>query len=618
MLNINRYPWPNGKYKRLSADQILYALYGDSTGTPGATDRFSWPVDALGAKHVDWADGDGTTPAAGPTPVTKIGTVTAGRATAWRNAAHGALTCSAFADTSFYRSASPVDPTLGHDAVLLLLARKLTDGAFWSTQLGLGQPGVSVYVTGTTLTVEVCGSVGGAVTVTATIEPAAWHLIGVTIEVGSKVILYVCGVQQDDALTPAGTLGAARNYRINDYSGGGGSTPSDIRRVLWWTGAGIGATATAAWHATVSESVLGLRPDVGELGTTFVRASGATYYPLGPTGRIHIMGRGCPSAGNAEGIESDEAIVTTVSKNYNLVAGDEALATGYDMPWHALVASVADDSAALLAAGLREVGPNVIDLLVGPIDVPGPGAATYPTATFGQAAPQPGWVSIRAVESQGDWVFGLYAPGTNSYTAIADISGSYVRTYGVFGLIDAGAVYLAVWCTSHNAGDELKCVFWCAAGGAKVQDEVPSQAVAGVSQTKAEGVLTTAHDPSNVSGTLNLTQTPRFWGGAAPTTAETLIELTASEMVGLDGANAVEVQDGTNEANADLVEADGTPRTVRAAWDVAGLYAAVVGGDDGTAAYDGAWPAGTIELRGTCRSTQVIVVRSAANKTTAA
>jgi hypothetical protein len=623
VLNINRYPWPNGKYKRISADQILYALYGDSVGTPDSTDRFAWPVDALGAKRVDWASGDGTTPAAGPTPLTKIGTVTAGRALPWRSVSHGALTCSEFANASALRSPSAVDPTLGHDAVLLLLARKLLDGALFSTQLITPRPGISVYVTGSVLTVEVSGSVDGPVTVTAPIAPAAWHLIGVTIEVGSKVILYVCGVQQDDALTPAGTLGEARVYRINDYSGGGGSTPSDIRRVLWWTGAGIAATADDAWHATVSESVLGMRPDVGELGTTFVRGSAATYYPLGPAGRVHIMGLGCPSAGNVEGIGSDEEIVTTISKNYNLVDGDTALVTCYAIPWFAILPVLADDAAALSAAGLREVGPNVIDLLVGLLDVPGPGVATYLTATFGQVVSVPGWASIRAVASQGDWVFGLYDPVADDYYPIADIAGSYVRTSGAFGLIDFGAAYLAVWCTSNDAGDHLKCIFWCAGSGERVQDEVPSQDVAGVSTTKSEGIVTTAHDPSNVAGTLNLTQTPRLWGTVDLTSAGTLIELTASEMIGVNGGGgevigSVKVDDGTNEANADLVEVDGTPRTVRAAWDVAGLYAAVVGEDDGTAAYDGAWPAGTIELRGTCRATQAIVVWSAANKTTVA
>ena len=283
-----------------------------------------------------------------------------------------------------------------------------------------------------------------------------------------------------------------------------------------------------------------------------------------------------------------------------------------------LIVTLADDAATLLAAGLREVGPNVVDIVLGLMDVPGPGVATYPTVGFGQDVPLPGWASIRAVEVQGDWVFGLYDPVADDYYPIADIAGSYVRTAGAFGLIDFGAGYLAVWCTSCNAEDHLRCVFWCAGGGVRIEDEVPSQDVAGVSTTKAEGIVTTAHDPSNLAGTLNLTQTPRFWAGAAPTTAETLIELTATEMIGLDGADAVEVQDGTNEANADLVEADGTPRTVRAAWDVAGLYAAVVGGDDGTAAYDGAWPAGTIELRGTCRATQALIVRSAANKTTVA
>jgi hypothetical protein len=235
--------------------------------------------------------------------------------------------------------------------------------------------------------------------------------------------------------------------------------------------------------------------------------------------------------------------------------------------------------------------------------------ATYPTATLGQVINSTAtcWASVRARVVQGTWKLGWYYSTTDTYVAIATISTGYVRTKGTAAPPHANAK-LAIWSTTDDDADEVEVILWCCGFGSRIPDEVPSQLAAGSSTTKTQGALTTAHDPSNAKGTIDVTLTPRFWGTAAPTTAETILECTATEIVGLDGAGDLEIQDGTNEANADAVEADDTQWTARGSWRPPVLYAAKIGGDDGTAAYDNAWPAGNLEIKGTCRTVQGLVV----------
>lgn len=235
--------------------------------------------------------------------------------------------------------------------------------------------------------------------------------------------------------------------------------------------------------------------------------------------------------------------------------------------------------------------------------------ATYPTVTLGQAINSTAtcWGSVRGNITQGTWKLGWYYSVTDTYVTIATISTGYVRTKGTAAPPHVNAK-LAIWSTTDVAADEIDVVLWCCGIGSRIPDEVPSQAAAGSSTTKTQGTLTTAYDPSNAKGTLDVTVTPRFWGTAAPTSAETLVKCTATEIVGLDGAGDLEIEDGTNEANADAVEADGTQWTARGSWRYPHLYAAKIGGDDGTASYDGAWPAGNLAVPGGCRSVQGLVV----------
>jgi hypothetical protein len=252
---------------------------------------------------------------------------------------------------------------------------------------------------------------------------------------------------------------------------------------------------------------------------------------------------------------------------------------------------------------------------------------TYCTAArvFGVATTATGnhWGSIRlsgtaSIGTNGELRYGFVSADLATRVAIGTPALDYSRNCGVANLTSTGMLF-AVWIHQTNPGTTevtLNAVLACHGAGSRVPDEVPSQTAAGTGKTRTQGSILTNHDPDNSAGTLDLEQTPRLHGTSAPTSAETLIELGVSEMIGLDGANHTEVEDGTNEANADLVEADGVSRIVRAAWHAADLYAAVVGGDDGTAAYDGAWPAGDVEIKGTCRATTALIIYDAAEEST--
>lgn len=251
----------------------------------------------------------------------------------------------------------------------------------------------------------------------------------------------------------------------------------------------------------------------------------------------------------------------------------------------------------------------------------------YTYAYWGAATTSSGvhWASIRCHATstiEHDSIkLGYFHPTTHDFAAVSDVAYDYTRTAGTVNLGSTGYKlalrFHVTW--TDTAGYRISTVrvsHWCGGLGSRVPDEVPSQTTGGIGKTRTQGSILTAHDPDNTAGTLDLTQIPRLHGCSAPTSAETLIELGASEMIGLDGANHIEVEDGTNEANADLVEADGTSRTIRAAWDTDGTYAAKVGGDDGSDDYDGAWPAGDIEIKGTCRATRSLIVYDIAVKNT--
>jgi hypothetical protein len=475
--------------------------------------------------------------------------------------------------------------------------------------------GISLSTNGTTMTLTVRNSVLATTTLTATIAIRAWHLFGFTVDADGNTKLYTCGVLADTDASPGGTLGAASGFSINAHNVSQDDL-ADVVRAMWWTGAGIAATATDAWHAKVAEAVLGIMPSTGTTGSTYARASAAVYTAEGMASlRCHIMGYHCPPAGNVVGLGADEGRTDKASRNYALVAADTAVTLGFTVG-AGLAVSVVDDSAKLLDAGCRELGPYVVHIVSSHIA----GALVLGDQTLVIGNPM-GTTDVCWGSLRGRWISGfpptmMWFDGVLPSSVIGSIGGGYSRGR-CWSAPNSVNACLALTFPNPAFGNtsEYNIILWCAGVGQNPNEEIASQTAAGVDTVKAQGVLTTAHDPSNAAGTIDLEQTPMFWDGDAPTTAEELLRCGATEIMGLDGAGNYDLDDSTNVASVAVAEVDNTPRTVRAAWHL-NLYAAELDGDDDTAPYDGAWPAGVLVLPGGPRSTQGLRVWDEAEEDT--
>lgn len=349
----------------------LFAYYGDTTGDSGAADRMGWPVDDLGAADLDWADGDGTAPDKGPSPLTAGGTPDAGQHTPWVDSAGADVTCTQFLDGENYTQATSIDPAADSDFVILMLLRPVIAGGGATSDLfsTLAVRGFRLRVTNIGLLTFYAVSAAGNVYINTSVRLGAWNLVGVTYDANGDTVLYVNGQSAASAASPGGTVGAAAGFGINSDPGGSNDGMTDIARVIYWKD-GSAAVATAAWHASVAEAVLGMLPDTGTAGSTYARTTEACRYPVGTgTDRVHIIDANMPPAGNTEGLGSDELISTKVSKNYNLVAGDAAaLTTTYASMAHDPLVAERDESVAL-GSHLRELGPYVLRIaLPGGVD----------------------------------------------------------------------------------------------------------------------------------------------------------------------------------------------------------------------------------------------------------
>jgi len=348
------------------APAALYAYYGDSSGDGVSADRFEWPVDDLGAADLDWADGDGTTPDQGPSPLVAAGTITAGCYTPWRSTAHADITCSEFKVGANYTIASAAaDPANDQDFVLLALIRFWADsggGASDVFMIGSGNYIRLRISSAGALSVTVKNSAATTTSITGSVRLGAWNLVGVTYDASGNMELYIQGVSTDTDASPGGDISDGNGIGINSNPFGSNDGGCDIARIVYWHQDDCAAIATDSWHAKVAEAVLGIRPEVGTTGSTDARTTEGIYYPEGvAVDRVHIVDAGMAPAGEVEGLGSDEQIATKVSKNYNLVAGDAAaLATCYASGAHAPAVSEIDASGTL--GDMRECGPYILKI----------------------------------------------------------------------------------------------------------------------------------------------------------------------------------------------------------------------------------------------------------------
>ncbi len=236
------------------------AATGLVSGDPKFSDRLGWPVDALSASLAfDWADGDGTTPATGPT-MTQTGTVQAGKSTPWTMYTGAPITASYFDGSSYWRNTGDLDATAGDDIVAVVLVNA-------STIANLP----SVFSTGNDNGWSIYGNPSGAANLfwrwrlddgpNSDVSYAAgtvdtWYLLSVTWDNGTRQWCYADGVQADtDVVTaslPNGAHGVALGVRADS---GNNPFKGYIARAMVWYGAGIAATADAAWHSTLAAVV---------------------------------------------------------------------------------------------------------------------------------------------------------------------------------------------------------------------------------------------------------------------------------------------------------------------------------------------------------------------------
>lgn len=372
MHHIHRFPWPTGKLKRQAAiiSEIYKATF-DVSGDPDSSDRMQWPIDALGTPTLDWASPDGDTPEEGPSPLTEVGTITAGKKAPWQDALGADITCSEFQLGAHFINATDIDPTSDQDFVLLVLFRLIQSDPS-SVNIIFGTGVINRFIL---LTVTAAGNVSfqvgnniSTLTLQSSINVGAWCLAGFTYDANGTSRMFIQGAEEDSGASFGGDVGSSLGFAINANTDGDYDGMVDIARVLYWHKDSCADIATATWHAALAEAVLGMRPEIGASGSVCTRTTPSIYYPEGPgTNRVHIMGANMPPAGAAEGLGSDEAISAKMSKNFNLAAGDAAALTDtYDAAFRAISAAETDDSANL--GDMRECGPVVLEIFVAGID----------------------------------------------------------------------------------------------------------------------------------------------------------------------------------------------------------------------------------------------------------
>jgi hypothetical protein len=231
-----------------------YGIEGVRSGDARHSDRLGWPVDALSTPTVDWADGDGTSPAQGPT-LTLAGTPDARVATPWTKWDGTPLTHTCFAATEHYRSATATNPSAGEDMVILVLARRDMAGTGYIFSTRVGGAGWALYSTATQyvfVSDDGVANVASGVTGTAN----TWVLLGVTYDASGDQYLYVDGALADnDTVSGLGAL-TGTGVGINSNVNGAVDLAGDLVRAVAWYGSNLAATADAAWHLALAQQVV--------------------------------------------------------------------------------------------------------------------------------------------------------------------------------------------------------------------------------------------------------------------------------------------------------------------------------------------------------------------------
>jgi hypothetical protein len=526
---------------------------------------------------LDWADGDGVNPFQGPLLVAG-GAPTPAQATAWTQEEGTDVTTTDFTTAQSYSSAVNIDPGVNDDYVIAVLTRiKRMDGNYciFGTRVG-ATAGILLYTDAVPrLRFANLDTLAAGVTSTGIIEPGN-ALISCTFDDNGLQSLYFNGDLLDaDNVAALGTIGVGSGLGLAARSDGTWSMPGSHSRVLFWTGANIADLAPAAWHEALADYVLGTSAAQGAAGD-FARNTSASWQNR--NGVWAIASSRLPRAGDADGLRLAPARTNQAFANCDPQAGDAAAAltiTG------GAVAEV-DDAAALLAAGAREWGPNVME---------------WTNATgvdqYCRMSQQTGDVNARSLQclarrsaGAGAIDLGLYDESAGTFVAGAAIVDAYAARTLVHGQVPVDVD--ATLCLRMATATTVRFAAHDMSTGPRCTTPIPNDAT-GAAHTRASDVFTTTDTPADETGGFGLDVTPMGWS-AAETGGASLLGRAGggNAMLYTTAAGVWELDlDGTTLITSTVGPADGVSQRIDVRWASGGLMTLTIDGVVWSAAYDG-------------------------------
>ena len=570
----------------------LFTFEPTSVGELGGTDRQCWGLGNLSPHCVfDWADGDGLAPRKG-NALTATGTPTAGRATPWLDCNGNATTATEFAANELLASATAVDPTSGHDIVVVSLFRResITAGnkRFFGT-MTTGNGWVLYHDPGSNVLQFRCRSAALDRFTNVAVNQLGWvFAVGVMDASGNQVV-YANGVAGTPAASPSGSMASTVGIGLGGAPSGILSGDVGVARCMAFYGSGIADIATQAWVDHLTATVFGYF-NRGAGGNMSFAGAGMRSYTECHTGGVHLLSaNGCPS-GNVGGMEALDGGTNKCYQNVGYETGDEALFTQSA----GMTNTTVDDSAALITNDCREVGARVIRMA-------SPGLARLLRYGATTANTNKHWVSVRAKVISGTPEIGVW-DGT-TFTKAGDLTQTdYTVKY--YAVTPANANQQ--WALNLPAGAELYFVFPQMTESAVPVDEIPNIANAAAA-TLAEATLSfpATLDQPNTAGTWQVVLNPHGWATGDLGAAQRIIQrLTVNtDVLSIDDSVSpakVKSGDGTNTASATIVEVDETGQTIMASWGDDGLITQQTGQARNVASYDGSLNgSGRLRIKGT-------------------
>lgn len=545
-------------------------------GDDHAVDRMGWPVDHLGTPVFDWADGDGLNPHVGPA-LTAAGSPTAGVATPWVGHGGEDVTATEFDGADGYSDSAQFDPASGQDVRVLALVRPIDDRASANYRVFSNRnagSGFTVYWRTDNPRIICYFNNGSSASSVSLDVPSGWMLIDYYLDLDGNHTLKINGASNANA-SPGGDHGSGSGLGLGMMPNGTDQFIGDIARVMVWFGGS--ELSNASDHASLLASVLGVQNVQRNGVATFARASSAVK-AVGS--RYHVFSSGSPRSGNTDGLLVEAA---GTNKVYNTI--NPQATTGWSTGGGTL--TVVDDSAALEAAGLREVGPNVFEASTG-----GSAAVMRCGAVTGNTNPHSLSVFARTIAG-GPAEIGFRDASSGAWTKVGDISDSYTRTtfdnQTPSDTDELLAIRIPVGCTIRFTLPQMEESPICTS-------PIPNVATAATA-TRATDVLDTTHTPRDAEGAVEAGLTPVGWSGADLASARVVTRATASRLVRYNGGGYWDAYDGTTITSVPAIApADGVRNLVRTRWGDGGWRIDVDGTRD-PQNYDGAIEgAGVIRL----------------------